>query len=34
MIRMMKKEDLKQCGEIYAMAFPIKHWGIDWNPEK
>ena len=33
MIRKMKKEDLQQCGEIYAMAFPIEYWGIDWNPD-
>ena len=28
MIRMMMKEDLQQCGEIYAKAFPIEYWGI------
>lgn len=33
MIREMKYEDLKQCGEIYAEAFPIEHWGIDWTPD-
>lgn len=33
MIRRMKKEDLKQCGEIYAKAFPMEYWGIDWNPD-
>ena len=33
MIRMMMKEDLQQCGEIYAKAFPIEYWGIDWNPD-
>ena len=33
MIRMMMKEDLQQCGEIYAMAFPIEYWGIDWNSD-
>ena len=33
MIRKMKKEDLQKCGEIYALAFPIEHWGIDWNPD-
>ena len=33
MIRKMKKEDLQQCGEIYAMAFPIEYWGIDWTPD-
>lgn len=33
MIRKMKKEDLQKCGELYAKAFPIEHWGIDWNPD-
>ena len=33
MIRQMQVEDLKRCGEIYAQAFPIEHWGIDWNPD-
>ena len=33
MIRKMKKEDLHSCGEIYAKAFPIEYWGIDWNPD-
>lgn len=33
MIRKMKKEDLQKCGEIYALAFPIEHWGIDWNSD-
>lgn len=33
MIREMKEEDLKQCGVIYAKAFPIEYWGIDWNPD-
>lgn len=33
MIREMKIEDLPQCGEIYAKAFPMEYWGIDWNPE-
>ena len=33
MIRMMMKEDLQQCGEIYAMAFTIEYWGIDWNSD-
>ena len=33
MIRKMKEEDLQQCGVIYAKAFPIEYWGIDWNPE-
>ena len=31
MIRKMKEEDLQQCGVIYAKAFPIEYWGIDWN---
>ena len=30
---MMVKEDLQQCGEIYAMAFSIEYWGIDWNSD-
>ena len=33
MIREMKEEDLQQCGVIYAKAFPIEYWGIDWNPD-
>ena len=33
MIRKMKEEDLQQCGVIYAKAFPIEYWGIDWNPD-
>ena len=33
MIRMMMKEDLQQCGEIYARAFPIEYWGVDWNSD-
>lgn len=33
MIRRMKDQDLAQCGRIYAKAFPIEHWGIDWTPE-
>ena len=33
MIRQMQVEDLKKCGEIYAQAFPIEHWGIDWDPD-
>lgn len=33
MIRRMKKEDLAQCGQIYAKAFPAEHWGIDWTAE-
>ena len=33
MIRRMIKKDLQQCGEIYAMAFPIEYWGIDWNSD-
>ena len=33
MIRIMKDSDLAQCGRIYAKAFPIEHWGIDWTPE-
>ena len=31
MIRIMKASDLAQCGRIYAKAFPIEHWGIDWT---
>lgn len=33
MIRIMKASDLAQCGRIYAKAFPIEHWGIDWTSE-
>ena len=33
MIRKMKEEDLQQCGVIYAKAFPIEYWGIDWDPD-
>ena len=33
MIRRMKASDLAQCGRIYAKAFPIEHWGIDWTAE-
>ena len=33
MIRQMKNEDLRQCGVIYAKAFPVEYWGIDWTPE-
>ena len=33
MIRKMKEKDLQQCGVIYAKAFPIEYWGIDWNPD-
>lgn len=33
MIRIMKYSDLAQCGMIYAKAFPIEHWGIDWTAE-
>ena len=33
MIRIMKTSDLAQCGRIYAKAFPIEHWGIDWTAE-
>ena len=33
MIRKMKEEDLQQCAVIYAKAFPIEYWGIDWNPD-
>ena len=29
----MKYSDLAQCGLIYAKAFPIEHWGIDWTAE-
>lgn len=28
MIRLMNSNDLLQCGEIYAKAFPMEHWGI------
>ena len=33
MIRTMEYSDLKQCGMIYAKAFPVEHWGIDWTAE-
>lgn len=33
MIRQMESEDLTQCGAIYAKAFPMEHWGIDWTNE-
>lgn len=33
MIRQMKNEDLRQCAVIYAKAFPVEYWGIDWTPE-
>ena len=29
----MKDSDLAQCGMIYARAFPMEHWGIDWTTE-
>ncbi len=32
-IRIMNSADLSQCGEIYAMAFPKEHWGIDWTAD-
>lgn len=31
MIRTIEYKDLTECGRIYAKAFPIEHWGIDWN---
>ena len=31
MIRPIDAKDLSECGKIYAQAFPIEHWGIDWN---
>ncbi|MBE6854868.1 MAG: GNAT family N-acetyltransferase [Ruminococcus sp.] len=34
MIRMMRHSDLAQCGMIYAKAFPMEHWGIDWTTER
>ena len=30
---MMNRDDLLQCGEIYAKAFPMEHWGIDWTAD-
>ena len=33
MIRQMNSEDIDRCGEIYAKAFPMEHWGIDWTPQ-
>ena len=29
----MENIDLAQCGMIYAKAFPMEHWGIDWTAE-
>jgi GNAT superfamily N-acetyltransferase len=29
----MKRSDLPQCGAVYAQAFPMEHWGIDWTKE-
>ena len=31
MIRVMENIDLIQCDKIYAKAFPMEHWGIDWT---
>ena len=33
MIRIIKNSDLAQCGMIYAKAFPMEHWGIDWTTD-
>ena len=33
MIRVMENTDLAQCGMIYAKAFPMEYWGIDWTAE-
>jgi len=33
MIRKMMESDLAPCGMIYARAFPMEHWGIDWTAE-
>ena len=33
MISIIKYSDLAQCGRIYAKAFPMEHWGIDWTTE-
>lgn len=33
MIRAMTSSDLPQCGAVYAQAFPLEHWGIDWTKE-
>ena len=33
MIRVMESKDLVRCGWIYAKAFPMEHWGIDWTPD-
>lgn len=33
MIRKLELTDLPRCGEIYAKAFPIEQWGIDWTNE-
>lgn len=34
MIRTMERRDLAQCGGVYAQAFPMEHWGIDWTAER
>lgn len=33
MIRTIEDKDLFACGSVYAKAFPLEHWGIDWNAE-
>ena len=33
MIRIMKNSDLAHCAMIYAKAFPMEHWGVDWTTE-
>jgi len=33
MIRSMERRDLAPCGAVYAQAFPVEHWGIDWTAE-
>ena len=33
MIRTMEQRDLAQCGAVYAQAFPVEHWGIDWTAD-
>lgn len=33
MIRSMEQRDLVPCGAVYAQAFPMEHWGVDWTGE-
>lgn len=31
MIRTIEDKDLFACGSVYAKAFLLEHWGIDWT---